>query len=138
VNQDLERPTPVPDRVSLGFWTAAAAGRLCVQRCGSCGHHQYYGRALCVRCAGLDVEWVPVSGRGTVYSFTVIRRNAAPPWKTQVPYVVAVVEVEEGPRILSNIVGCEPSEVGIGAAVTVDFSQVKNGIAIPVFALSRE
>ena len=83
---------------------AAHDGRLVVQRCTDCGARQLYARDRCLVCRG-PVEWVEASGRGTVYSFTVIRQNYSRPFRDWIPYVVALVDLEEGPRVMTNIVG---------------------------------
>lgn len=94
-----------------------------MQRCDSCGHHQLYGRALCASCGG-DVTWIDASGYGTVYSWTVIRQNHSRPWRDMIPYVVALVDLDEGPRVMTNIVGCDPESVSIGMKVVARFENV--------------
>jgi uncharacterized OB-fold protein len=93
---------------------------LVVQRCDECGQYQLYGRALCTHCGG-PVSWVDASGRGTVYSYTVIRQNYQRPWRDMIPYVVALVDLEEGPRLMTNIVGCDPESVTVGMPVRARF-----------------
>ncbi|TMR06637.1 Zn-ribbon domain-containing OB-fold protein [Actinomadura soli] len=102
------------------FWTATTEGRLLLPRCESCATVIWYPRPFCPRCGGRDVMWFPASGEATVYSYTVVRK-ARGGYRELTPYVVAYVELAEGPRILTNIVGCDPSEVGIGQAVTLVF-----------------
>lgn len=102
------------------FLDAAREGRLVIQRCTSCGEHQFYPRKLCVRCGG-DVEWVQASGRGTVHTFTVIHQQGMPGWRDEVPYVAAIVDLDEGVRMTTNVVGCAPSDVRIGLPVEVTF-----------------
>ena len=130
------RPAPVPDPDSAPYWTAAHEGRLVVQRCSSCGAHQLYGRDRCLVCRG-PVEWVPASGRGTVYSYTVIRQNYARPFRDQLPYVVALVDLAEGPRVMTNVVGCDPEEVSIGLAVRARFEVVSEAAGIALFEPDR-
>ena len=129
------RPAPRPDPESAPYWAATVEGRLVVQRCPSCGHHQLYGRAHCLSCRG-PVEWVDASGQGTIYSFTVIRQNMSRSFRHLVPYVVALVDLDEGPRLMTNIVGCDPSDVRIGATVRVRFEPVSDEAAIPLFELT--
>ena len=83
---DWTRPIPRPDAVSAPYWEAAARGELLIQECTSCGHRQFYPRAVCTDCGG-DVDWLTCSGRGTVHTFTVIRQNHAKPFKDELPYV---------------------------------------------------
>ncbi|MHB8671369.1 MAG: Zn-ribbon domain-containing OB-fold protein [Acidimicrobiales bacterium] len=131
------RPAPVPDPESAEFWRGGLDGRLLVQRCDTCGHFQFYPRAHCLLCRGA-VGWVEASGRGTIYSFTVIRQNFARPFRDQLPYVVALVDLEEGPRMMTNIVDVDPDEVRIGAPVQVRFEPVSEEAAVPLFALVKE
>ncbi|HUI02916.1 MAG TPA: Zn-ribbon domain-containing OB-fold protein, partial [Acidimicrobiales bacterium] len=117
------RPAPVPDADSEPYWSAAHEGRLVLQRCQRCGTPQLYGRDRCRACRG-PVVWEEACGRGSVYSFTVIRQNYARPFRDQIPYVVALVDLEEGPRLMTNVVGCAPEDVRIGMAVRATFEAV--------------
>jgi uncharacterized protein len=113
------------------FWAAAAEGRLVLPRCTSCGHHVWYPRGHCTACHG-DVEWVEATGRGRIYTYTTVRRGMGP-WREVAPYVLAVVELEEGPRVMSNVVGCDPDEVQIGQEVEVVFERAPSGGAVHRF-----
>jgi uncharacterized protein len=127
------RPAPQPDFDSAPYWAAARQGHLVVQRCAVCANVQLYGRAQCTRCGSSEVEWEPASGRGTVYSFTVIRQQHVRPFRDMVPYVVALVDLEEGPRVMTNLVGCEPDQVSIGMAVRATFEPVSDEASIVLF-----
>lgn len=126
------RPLPAPDDITRPYWEAAARGELLIQECPACGHRQFYPRALCTSCAATP-EWRTSSGRGTVYTFTVIRQNYSEPFRSMMPYIVAMVELEEGPRLMSNITDCSPEEVSIGMPVEVWFEPLEEGLAIPLF-----
>jgi uncharacterized OB-fold protein len=126
------RPAPVADAETEPYWNAANEGRLVVQRCTSCGNHQLYPRWRCLRCRG-EVQWVDASGGGTVYSFTVVRQNFSRPFRDLLPYVVALVDLDEGPRLMTNIVGCDPDDVRIGMSVRVRFEAVNDDSTIPLF-----
>jgi uncharacterized OB-fold protein len=128
------RPAPVPDVEWSPYWQATLEGHVVVQRCPN-GHHQLYARAHCLMCRS-PVEWVEASGRGTVYSFTIIRQNPSRSFRHLLPFVVALVDLDEGPRLMTNIVGCEPTEVTIGAKVTVRFEPVSDAAALPLFELA--
>jgi uncharacterized protein len=110
------RPRPLPDNVSKVYWEAAARGEILYQVCPQCGNRQWYPRAVCTAC-GADPEWATASGRGTVHTYTVIHQNLAEPWREMTPYVVAMVELEEGPRVMTNITDCDPADVHVGMPV---------------------
>lgn len=128
------RPLPRPDNVSAAYWEAAARGEVLYQECPACGHRQLYPRALCTACAA-EPEWRQASGRGTVHTFTIIRQNWAEPFRDLVPYVVAIVELEEGPRMMANITDCPPEEVRIGMPVEAYTITVEDGLGIPFWRL---
>ncbi|HYA68721.1 MAG TPA: Zn-ribbon domain-containing OB-fold protein [Acidimicrobiales bacterium] len=130
------RPAPVPDTDTAEYWGAARDGRLLIQRCTSCQKAQLYPRDRCRRCRG-EVEWEEASGRATVYSFTVIRQNYQRPFRDWIPYVVALVDLEEGPRIMTNVVGCDPDLVHIGMPVRARFEAVSDDAGIALFEPSR-
>jgi len=97
------------DPTTEPFWRACREHRLMIQRCRACGHHQFYPRPFCLACEGVDLAWVEAKGEGHIYSQTTIRVPATP--EMTPPYVVAIVELEEGPRLLTNIEGAS-SEIG--------------------------
>lgn len=109
-----------PPEGSQPFFDAAREHRLLIQRCASCGKHQFYPRTVCVACGSADVEWVEATGRGTVHTYTVIHRGI-PGWVEDGPYVAAVIDLDEGTRMTSNVIGCAPADVRIGMAVEVEF-----------------
>ncbi len=129
------RPGPIPDSESATFWTACLDGRLLVQVCVTCGHSQLYGRSICTACHGATLQWTEASGRGIVYSRTVIRQNPNDAFKHLLPFVVALVDLDEGPRLLTNIVGSLPDEVQIGDRVCVTFLPISDDAALPLFEL---
>jgi len=133
-----ELPTVAPPYSAEAepFWTAAADGRLVVPVCDACGHHIWYPRSWCPVCGSEAVTWTEVSGRGTVYARTVIRK-AMGPWADAVPYVAAYVELEEGPRILTNVVTDDPASVEIGTAVEALFVPVEQADGAPRQAILR-
>lgn len=124
---------PTVEAETRPFWDAAAEGRLVIQRCSACDAWQYYPRPFCKACWSEDVEWVEASGRGTVYTFSVVRRNDLPPFGDRVPYVPAVIDLEEGPRMMSEVVDVDPEAVEVGQAVVVDFRPIDDELARPVF-----
>ena len=119
----VDATLPVPPTSSTienqPFWDAIGDGRFVLPRCTACGLVIWYPRGFCPSCARTDtVEWLEASGRGEVYSLTVIRKGRGP-WADAAPFVAAYVELEEGPRVMSNIVGCPVDDVHIGQAVEV-------------------
>jgi uncharacterized OB-fold protein len=119
-------PAPPVSPETREFWDAAAAGRLLVKSCRACGEAHWYPRALCPYCFSADTEWQPASGRGTIYSYSVMRRTAA-------PYAIAYVTLEEGVRMLTNIVDCDLDAIRIGQAVEVVFKPSDGGPPVPMF-----
>jgi hypothetical protein len=123
-------PQPTPE--TAPFWDACRQGRLLIQRCGTCGHHQFYPRLVCTRCLG-QPEWVQASGCATIESYTIVRQAISPAFADQVPYVVAIVRLEEGATMMSNIVACEPAKLTIGMRLTVVFEPADAKITLPKF-----
>jgi uncharacterized OB-fold protein len=126
----VEQPTasdgrPIPRRTptSAPFFDAARAGKLVLQRCPRDGFF-FYPRSRCPVCLGDDWSWESVSGRGTIYSFTVDRVGLDPAQRSQLPLVVAAVELEEGPRLTTRIVGCQPEDVSVDQPVEVRFEDL--------------
>jgi uncharacterized OB-fold protein len=124
---------PTPNAESEAFWQGCNEGRLLIQRCGACGHHQFYPRLLCTACASADVGWHEAAGSGRVKSFTIIRRPVTEAYAADVPYVVALIELAEGPTMMSNVIGCDAEDVRIGMEVSVEFERRTREIAVPVF-----
>ncbi len=108
--------------------------RLMIQRCAACGHHQFPPRSVCVKCLAAAPEWVEAAGDGTVFTYTVQHREP-PGFGGQAPYVVAMIELSEGPRLLSRVMA-EPDDVRIGAPVEVRWAQVVDDLRLPVFVPS--
>jgi uncharacterized OB-fold protein len=124
-------PTMTPE--TQPFWDAANAGVFLLQKCPDCGSFQYYYRALCSHCWSDRIEDYPSSGRGTVWTYSVVYRNNSPGYRDMTPYVVALVELEGGVKVLTNVVGGDPERVDFGTEVAVRFSITDGGQAIPVF-----
>jgi uncharacterized OB-fold protein len=113
-----ERAYPVPDAVSGPFWEGVAEGVLRLQRCRTCGRHVFYPRAVCPHCTGAELEWVEAAGTGRVHSFTVVHRAPAE-YRDEVPYVVALVDLDEGVRLMTRLVDVAPAEVRVEMPVEV-------------------
>jgi uncharacterized OB-fold protein len=128
---------PVPDHYTQIWWDAAAERRLLVVRCRSCGEAHYYPRPFCPRCGGDDVAWEQASGDATLYTWSVVHQNDLPPFRDKVPYVAAVVDLAEGPRMMTDVVGADPEELHVGMALRVDFEELDEGFHVPVFRPAR-
>ena len=128
----LPSPSPKPTLETQPFWDATEQDQLLLPRCTACDFVIWYPRELCPECGSTDVEWIEASGRGSVYSFSITRRMPGR-WGQAAPFVLAYVELEEGPRIMTNIVGCDPESVSIGQAVEVEFHETEDGPKIPRF-----
>lgn len=132
------RPLPVADTLTAPYWRAVAEGVLALPFCQDCGRAHFYPRPACPWCGGERIDWRPASGRGTVYSFSVVYRAPSPAFKGDLPYVVAIVETEEGPHLMSRVVGVAPEAVAIGMALQVRLEAVDGGVALPVFEPEKE
>lgn len=131
------RPLPLPTTDTLPYWRAAAEGRLVIQHCRDCGHRQFYPRAFCTKCLSEQTDWIEVEGSGHIYTFTVCRIAPSPAFAAALPYAVAMVELKEGVRLLTNIVDSDISRVAVGAPVTVCFERIDDECTLPQFKLSE-
>ena len=126
-------PLPRPYQDTAEYWAAAREHRFVLQRCNSCGEHQFYPRGVCSHCLSSELEWREASGNGTVYSYSVNHRAPHPGFADDLPFVLAIVELEEGPHMMTNIVVSDPDRVTIGMAVTVTFADVTDQVTLPKF-----
>jgi uncharacterized OB-fold protein len=124
-------PLPRPTALSRPHWDGCREGRLRVQRCADCGAFVFVPQPLCPHCQGARLEWVESAGRGTLYSYTVVHRPQRPEFA--VPYVVAIVRLDEGFFMLTNLVACEASRIEIDMRVEVDFRRMSEEISLPLF-----
>ena len=136
----IEKPLPRASEDSAPYWEAAQRGELRMQRCGSCGHLRFPPAVLCPRCLSEQAEWVRLSGHGTVFSWIIVHQSQYPAFNTDTPYNVAIIELEEGPRLHTNLVQCRNDEIAIGMPVEVVFERVNDQVTLPKFrpALMRK
>jgi uncharacterized OB-fold protein len=127
------KPVPVPSEESKPFWEAARKGQLQLQHCLGCGAYRFPPSVLCPECSSTSFCWTQVSGRGKVYSFVVFHRAYHPGFAEELPYAVACIELEEGPRVLSNIVGIPAGQVRCDMPVEVVFEEITPEISLPKF-----
>ncbi|MDO8432576.1 MAG: Zn-ribbon domain-containing OB-fold protein [Candidatus Binatus sp.] len=124
-------PSITPDMVE--FFAGAREGRLMIQKCGGCGALRFPAYEICSKCNSTKAKWVQVSGRGTVYSFNIMHQLYHPGFATEVPYAVVVVELEEGCKFVSNLLGIKPHEIKCGMPVEAVFEKLSETVSIPKF-----
>ena len=124
---------PGMTELTAPYWQAAREGRLVVQECQSCGQLTHPPLPACPRCHSSDLGWREVSGTGTVYTYTVVRHPTHFAFADKIPYAIALVELTEGPWLITGITGCEPAEVRAGMPVRAVFREVTDGVTLPYF-----
>lgn len=129
---------PQANADSRPYWDGAREGRLMLPHCGACGHRFFMPRYQCPKCWSNDLKWAQASGRGTVHSFSIVRRAALPAFADRVPYVLALIDLAEGPRMMSHILGENALQAQIGDAVEVCFEACADGAQLPQFRLIHE
>ena len=130
---NLLRPLPAMDGLAGQFYEWCSRGELRFQRCSACGAFRHVPRDMCAQCGSFEWEWARSSGRGTVFSYTVVARALHPAFMQATPYAAVIVELEEGVRLLSNVVDCPPEELRIGMPIQVDFERRTDAVTFPVF-----
>jgi uncharacterized OB-fold protein len=132
---EISKPIPAITPDLREFFDGARAGRLMVQKCDSCGQLRFPAHDLCSKCNSTASRWVPVSGRGEVFSFNIMHQLYHPGFAGEVPYAVVVVELEEGCKFISNLLGVKPHEIRCGMPVEVVFEKLSDEVSIPKFRL---
>jgi uncharacterized OB-fold protein len=127
---EWKKPLPDPDAIEAPFYAAASRGELLYQRCPACGQAQFYPRGLCTAC-GVTPEWATATGRGEVYTYTIIHQTHSEGFKDDIPYAVVMVELVEGVKMMGNLTDCLPSEIRVGMAVEAYAVEVADGMALP-------
>ena len=139
LTEELNRPglpEPRPTELSRPYWEACKRGELVVQQCQACGGYVFTPEVACTHCLSDKLAWVPSSGRGEIYSFTVIHRPQRPEFET--PYIAVIIELSEGWHMLSNLLDCQPDQVAIGMPVQVEFVPRGQDIMLPMFRPLRD
>lgn len=131
--QMSNRPAPIPSRETEPFWDGCAKEQLLLQQCTRCQRYRHPPSPICPDCLSSEHEWVQASGRGTVYTFSIVRHAFRRAWEPLVPYVLGVIELAEGPRLLSNVVDVAPEEVRIGMEVELMFEPISEDMKLPLF-----
>jgi uncharacterized OB-fold protein len=124
---------PTPDADSQAYWDGARDHKLMIQRCAACGEAYFYPRPFCPSCWSQDVAWEQASGDATLYTWSIVHVNDLPPFNERVPYVAAIVDLAEGPRMMTNVVDCAFDELKVGMALRVAFRRMTDEITVPVF-----
>ncbi|MEU2586183.1 Zn-ribbon domain-containing OB-fold protein [Streptomyces avermitilis] len=123
---------PETDAFTRPYWDAAAEGVLLLRRCAACGRTHHYPREFCPHCWSDDVTWERASGRATLYTWSVVHRNDLPPFGERTPYVAAVVDLAEGPRMMTEVVECAAAELRVGMELEAAF-RTAGEVTVPVF-----
>ena len=129
---ELSKVMPPDTELSRPFWEGCRNQKLLMQQCKDCDRFQFYPRTVCSHCGGEKLTWQPVSGQGSVASFTIVRRGISKAYEA--PYVVALVDLAEGPRMMTSVVGCDPESVAVGDTVEVQFEPWGSDYVLPVFS----
>ena len=124
-------PLPQPTEVSQPFWDGCQRGELLFQRCERCGTANFLPTPACRSCLSAELQWVRSDGNGTVYSWTVVHRPQTPAFT--VPYAVAIIDIDEGYQMMSNLIGLDPDDVAVGLRVEVAFREITPEITLPYF-----
>jgi uncharacterized OB-fold protein len=125
--------SPELDELAAAFYQECGKGRLCFQRCSSCGRWRHLPRHLCAACGSAEWAWAPSSGRGRIHSWTVTHRTPHPVFAASVPYAVVVVEMDEGVRLVSGLRGLDPAALALDLPVRVELEPATGGMAVPWF-----
>lgn len=128
-----DKPIPPVDSWAKPFWAAARERRLMIQRCADCEKHVFYPRLSCPSCFSDRLDWIEASGRGTIYSYTLVQNNPPSTFAKDVPFVIAIVELEEGVRMMTNIVDYDPDVLRCEMPVEVTFEPLSDEITLPQF-----
>jgi uncharacterized OB-fold protein len=129
----LDKLLPAPDADSKPFWEACRNHQLLFQKCTACGEVRWPPSILCPQCLGRDTQLIESSGRGTIYTFAVYHQAFHPSFKEDLPYVVAIVKMQEGPMMITNIVGCSPESLACEMAVQVEWDDLSEEFSLPKF-----
>ena len=129
----MAKPSPRPTPTEQPFYDACSRGELLLQHCEGCAHVLFYPRTHCDRCHSEQLTWQVAAGTGTIASYTVVRRGVSSDFEA--PYVIALIDLAEGPRMMSQIVDVDTETLAVGQPVTVDFAQWSEDITLPVFRL---
>ncbi|MBU6268698.1 MAG: OB-fold domain-containing protein [Sphingomonadales bacterium] len=140
VQESVLRPLPLPDDASEGFWAAARQGRLAIQRCAKCRRWNHAPSLACPSCGAMDLAYEDVSGKATLFSWTVIREAPAPGFRDRMPLIVGIVELVEQPHLLlvANILGLAEADLRLGLRLRAEFEPVNDECTLPQFRPAKD
>lgn len=131
-----KKPLPVIDEDTAPYWKYCKQHELRMQKCTECNHIRFPAGILCPACHCMNAEWVKLSGQGTIFSYVVFRKAYHPAYQDEIPYVVAIIQLDEGPRMESNIIDVDVNEIKIGMPVKLFFEDVTDEISLPKFKIA--
>lgn len=131
-----KKPLPVIDEDTAPYWKYCKRHELRMQKCTECNHIRFPAGILCPACHCMNAEWVKLSGQGTIFSYVVFRKAYHPAYQDEIPYVVAIIQLDEGPRMESNIIDTDVNEIKIGMPVKLFFEDVTDEISLPKFKIA--
>jgi len=135
---EYNKPLPAILEEDKPFWEAAKRGELVAQKCQQCGSFRKEllpSSIVCPNCLSMDYEWTPLKGTGQVYSFVVFHRSFIPAFQEEAPYNVIIAQLDEGPLLMSNIIGCQNEDIRVGMPIQAVFDQVTEDVSLPRFSL---
>jgi uncharacterized OB-fold protein len=130
---EYKKPLPAPDHDTITFWEGCKRHELLLQKCDTCSSYRYPPRSICPECFSVESTWDKVSGKGEVYTYTVARIPLNPAWEQDIPYTIGIILLDEGVKMVSNIVDCKPEDITIGMKVEVVFDDVTEKFSLPKF-----
>jgi uncharacterized OB-fold protein len=133
----LEKPMPAINEDSAPYWEGTRQGELRAQYCGDCGHLRFPPSILCPKCLSEQAEWRRLSGQGVIYSFIIVHRPLHPAFLEDAPYNVAIIELEEGIKLHTNVVECANEDLRVGLPVEAVFEKINDEVTLPKFRPSR-
>ena len=129
ITRNLPQATPE----TKTYWEGCRQHQLLIQQCSKCSKYQFYPRIICTACMSNNIEWVKASGCGHIVSYTIVRRAISEAYAADVPYVIALIQLDEGPTMMSNVINFEPDKIVIGMPVEVVFDDWSEELSIPMF-----
>ncbi len=130
------RPLPTVIEDTARFWESCKNHAMELQKCSACDYWRFYPSPVCHSCGSCDYEWLPVSGKGTIWTYTVLYRARGNSFADDMPIAIALIELEEGAFMMSNIIDCQPEDLKIGLPVTIDYGAINEDCTLPLFRLA--